>query len=108
MEGTMTKLLKIITGAGSSIVVYLATLLGVLLSQYAPLLISHEPISTPFEWIRLGISAAMAFYLVVGQERGGDDEGKQKNFKRRVANAISHGIAWNSVIGIAGAAASAQ
>ena len=101
MKAFWTKL----TNAGSSIAVYLATLLGILLSQYAPLLLSHAPISTAFQWIRFGISAAMAFYLVVGQEQGGDPDGKAANFKRRIANAISHGMAWNTAIGIAGQAA---
>lgn len=93
--------------AGQSVFVYMATLVGVLLSQYAPLLISHAPIATTFQWIRLAISMGIAFYLVVGQEEGGDSEGKRKNFKRRVANALAHGMSWSSLIGIAGLAAGA-
>lgn len=103
----MKKIWVILTGVASSAVVYFATLLGVLLAQWAPMLIDGSRPST-YSWFRLGISAAVAFYLVVGQEEGGDAEGKRRHLKRRIANAISHGIAWNAVLGIAGAAAGAS
>lgn len=99
------KTIKALLAAGSSLIVYLSTLLGILLSQYAPLLLSHQPISTTFQWIRLAISMAIAFYIMAGQESGGDIEGKAKNFKRRVANAMAHGISWNTIMGIAGQSA---
>lgn len=101
----MTKLWNRIVAGGGSVIVYMSTLLGIMLSQYAPLLLSHGKIDTAFQWIRLGISMGIAFYLMVGQEEGGDAEGKAKNFKRRIANAISHGMAWNTLMGIAGQAA---
>lgn len=87
------------------VAVYAATFLGVLLSQYAPLLLEHGPINTTFEWLRLAISAVIAFYIVVSGESGGDREGKRANVRRRLAAAFAHGIAWNTLVGIAGQAA---
>jgi hypothetical protein len=99
------KALKIVGAAFNAISVYLSTLIGILLSQYAPLLLTHSRLDSAFDFVRLGISAAVAFYVVASQEQGGDEEGKKRNFKKRIANAFSHGIAWNSIMGIAGAAA---
>ena len=101
----MKRITAILGAIWRGAVVYLATLVGIVLSQYAPLLLSHERIDTAFDWFRLGISCLIAFYLVAGQEEGGDEEGKRKHLKRRIANALAHGIAWNSILGIAGTAA---
>lgn len=106
------KWLKKISLAGSSLIIYLCTLLGVLLAQFGPMLATNAPVSLKtYGWFRLCISAGIAFYLVAGQEQDdGSDEaksGKARNLKRRIANAISHGLAYNTVIGLAGAAAQA-
>ena len=101
----MPKLLKVAEGIISAVGVYLATLVGILLSQYAPLLLTHNRLDSTFDFVRLAISAAVAFYVVFSQEQGGDEEGKRKNVGKRLANAFSHGIAWNSIMGIAGTAA---
>lgn len=101
----MKKWLEGLSTAGQSIAVYVATLLGVLLAQYAPLLLTHEKLDSAFDWVRLGISCGVALYLVAGQEEGGEETGKRAHFKRRIANALSHGIAWNTLMGIAGTAA---
>lgn len=100
----MPKLKAFMESLASGFIVYFATLMGVLLSQYAPMLLTHDPITT-FSWVRLGISMAIAFYLVAGQEEGGDIDGKRKHLKRRIANALAHGISWNTIIGIAGISA---
>jgi hypothetical protein len=101
----MKKIVEVFKRIGSGFAVYFATLAGIALAQYAPKLLTHERIDTAFDWMRLGISMLVAFYLVVGQEEGGDEEGKRKHLKRRVANALAHGVAWSSILGIAGQAA---
>ena len=106
----MKKFWIIMTGVGSSVLVYLATLAGIAMAQYAPKLITGEPMSTAFDWMRLAISMMVAFYLVVGQEEGGDEDelarvAKRKHLKRRIANAMAHGLGWSTIIGIAGQAA---
>lgn len=90
---------------GYSVSVYMATLVGIILSQYAPLLLTHERLDSAFDFVRLGISAAVAFYVVANDENGGDEEGKRRNFRKRIASAFAHGVAWNSLMGIAGTAA---
>lgn len=104
----MKKLWTTLTDTGSSILVYLATLTGIVIAQYGPKLLTSERLDTAFDWVRLGISCLIAFYLVVGQEEGGDAEGKKKHLKRRIANALAHGISWNTILGIAGTAAGGQ
>lgn len=107
MGEKLKKFWKWVASWADDLGVYFATLCGVLISQYAPLLLKQGPISAPFEWLRLGISAIVAFYVVISDESGGDREGKRANFKRRVASAFAHGIAWNTLMGIAGQAAGA-
>lgn len=101
----MSRLTKAIGRFFEAFGVYLFTLIGILLSQYAPLLLKQGTIDTPFEMIRLGISAVVAFYIVATDETTDDPEGKKKNLKRRLAHAFTHGFTWNSIIGIAGQAA---
>jgi hypothetical protein len=101
----MPKVITIVKDAFFGVAVYLATLIGILLSQYAPLLLTHARLDTAFDFVRLAISMAVAFYVVASQENGGDEEGKKRNFKKRIANAFSQGVAWNSIMGIAGTAA---
>ena len=101
------KIITIIRNAFYGVAVYVATLIGILLSQYAPLLLTHNRLDSAFDFVRLAISAAVAFYIVANDESGGDEEGKRKNFRKRLGNAFAHGVAWNSIMGIAGAAAGA-
>ena len=86
--------------------VYFFTFLGIVLSQYAPLLLKEGSIDTPFQWIRLGISAAIALYIVVTDETQGDAAGKAANLKKRLSTAFAHGYMWNGLMGLAGQAAS--
>ena len=101
------KLWKVLTTTGSGILVYLCTLAGIFIAQFGPQLVSvdHAISLKAYGAVRLGLSAVMAFYLMVGQETGGDDLGKAKNLKRRLVNALSHGVSWNALIGLAGTAA---
>ncbi len=103
------KWLKAVSIAGGSIVVYLCTLAGIFIAQFGPQLVStdHAISLKTYGIVRLILSAIMAGYIMVGQESGGDDAGKAKNLKRRVINAFNHGLGWNTLIGMAGAAAQA-
>lgn len=102
----MKAFFKALTTTGSSVLVYVFTLLGIFIAQFGPMLVSAQPLSLhTYGIVKLLISMAIAFYIVVGQEEGGDDIGKQKNLKRRIANALSHGISYNALIGLAGQAA---
>jgi hypothetical protein len=101
----MTKFGKFAREIWYAVAVYIATFLGIVLSQYAPLLLTKGKLDNVFDFVRLGISALVAFYVVATQEQGGDEEGKRKNINKRIANAFAHGIAWNSIMGIAGTAA---
>jgi hypothetical protein len=103
----MPKAITILVKAFNAVAVYLATLVGILLSQYAPLLLSHARLDSTFDFVRLAISMAVAFYVVSQHESGGDEDGKKKNINRRLANAFAQGISWNTLMGIAGAAAGA-
>lgn len=102
------KILKVLAGIGKSSAVYFATLAGIFIAQFGPELATKTTLSIhTYGFLRLGISMLIAFYLVVGQEEGGDEEGKRKNFKRRIANALSHGVTYNALIGLAQQAAGA-
>jgi hypothetical protein len=103
----MPKAKKWLADTFEAVGVYFFTFLGIVLSQYAPLLLKQGKIDTPFEWIRLAISAAIAFYIVATNEATGDPDGKRNNLKHRLAHSFAQGYAWNGMIGIAGQAAGA-
>jgi hypothetical protein len=85
--------------------VYLFTFLGIVMSQYAPLLLQKDPIVTSMEWVRLGLSAIMALYIVARDEETGDKAGRRSHIKKRLATAFTHGYAWNGMVGLAVTAA---
>jgi hypothetical protein len=103
----MPRIRKWVGDLFGAIGVYIFTFLGIILSQYAPLLLKQGIIDTPFEWIRLGISGAIAFYIIASDESEGDEEGKKRNLKKRLAHAFTHGYCWNGLLGLAGQAAGA-
>lgn len=104
----MARMRKLLSDLIESIGVYIFTFLGILLSQYAPLLLTQGRIDTAFEWARLGISAAIAFYIVASDEGDGDAAGRARNLKKRLAHAFTHGFTWSGILGIAGQAAGNQ
>jgi len=97
----MVKVRKWLGAVVQAVGVYVFTLLGIMLSQFAPLLMEQGPIQTPFQWIRLFISAGLALYIVASEEgRGNDAEAKAANIKRRLATAFTHGYTWNGLLGL--------
>ena len=81
---------------------YVMTVLGVVISNYIPELGKNSVINVKLDTVRLLLSAVVALMIVGQQETKGDPIGKRKNFIPRMANALAHGIAWNSLIQIAG------
>jgi hypothetical protein len=100
----MTKFRKLLADLFEEAGVYLFTLLGIVLSQYAPLLLQPGAINVSLGWVRFGISAGMALYLVARDEGEGDKEGRSKNLRKRLAGACAAGYMWNGIVGLAGQA----
>ena len=98
----MTKFRRVLGEVFEEIGVYLFTLIGIVLSQYAPMLIQSGEIRLGSQWLRLAVSAGMALYLVAKDESSGDKEGRAANLKKRLASAISSGYMWNGLVGLAG------
>ena len=101
----MTKFKKFWSDLVQGLGIYACTLFGVLLSQYAPLLLRQGRIDSTFQWVRLAISAVVALYVVSSDETQGDQEAKKSNLKRRVHAAFMSGMGWSAIMGIAGQAA---
>ena len=98
----MPKLRAILENIASGVGVYFATFIGILLSQYAPLLLTHGQLDFVFDTVRTVISGVVAFYIVMNDEAGGDLEGKRKNLRKRIGAAFAHGVTWSTLIGIGG------
>ncbi len=96
----MTKVGRFVENLFEGVGVYLFTFMGILLSQYGPMLGKRDPINVKLEWIRLAISAAMALYIVMKDESKGDAEGRKNNLKRRLGKAFSNGVSFNVISGI--------
>jgi len=78
---------------------YLLTVVGILAANYLPLLESGQPIHIDIGFGRVLIAGLVALLLVGYQEqkdagKEGAQDGKRKNWKLRMINALSHGLAW--------------
>lgn len=86
---------------------YALTIVGILASNYLPLLKTTGRIDVSLDMWRVGIAAIVALLIVTKQEaldpadREGAKAGRKKNFGLRMANALSQGIAWNQLIQLA-------
>lgn len=86
---------------------YALTIIGILASNYLPMLKTTGKISVEIDIWRVGIAAIVALLIVVKQEaldtndREASKAGRKKNFGLRMANALSQGIAWNQLIQLA-------
>jgi|SRR6185369_4333052 len=99
--------LKKFFSAWDEILVYLATLLGVILAQVLPPFKAGAPIDPDvFKHGRLFVALLVAFYCVLQEESrvtpGTDPElaraGKRRNLKSRLSTAITHGVTWTTFI----------
>jgi hypothetical protein len=89
---------------------YILTILGIMISNYLPLLKTSGTIHIETDWWRLGISAIVALMLIgrqetlVADENGSIDKakaGRKKKFSLRMFNALSMGMAWAQLIDMA-------
>jgi hypothetical protein len=96
----MTKFRKALTELFEGIGVYVMTFLGMMMAQYGPILMRPADTDLTLQWVRIGASAALAFAIVIQDEKTGDEEGKKANLKRRLSHAFTHGVTWNVIAGI--------
>jgi hypothetical protein len=89
---------------------YILTIVGIVISNYLPLLKTTGTIHIEADWWRLGISAVVALMLIgrqealVADENGSTDKakaGRKKKFSLRMFNALSQGMAWAQLIDMA-------
>jgi hypothetical protein len=92
------------------ILAYILTIIGIIVSNYIPLLKTSGTIHIEADWWRLGISAIVALMLIGKQEalvadnEGSIDKakaGRKKKFSLRMFNALSQGMAWAQLIDMA-------
>lgn len=89
---------------------YFLTIIGIMISNYIPLLKTTGTIHIETDWWRIGISAIVALMIIGRQEtltideNGSTDKakaGRKKKFSLRMFNALSQGMAWAQLIDIA-------
>jgi hypothetical protein len=91
------------------ILAYILTILGIVFSNYLPLLKSPDPINISIGWWRIAL-AAMVALLVIGKqenldidESGSTDKsraGRRKRFWARMMNAFAQGVMWSQIISL--------
>jgi hypothetical protein len=88
---------------------YVLTIVGILLSNYIPLLKTTGIIDIKMDWFRIGISAIVAIMIIGKQESLELDEtgskekskaGRKKRFSIRMFNALAQGISWSTIMNI--------
>jgi hypothetical protein len=95
----MKKIWKWIVDVSDDVLAYLLTVVGILASNYIPMLQTGEHINIELSIGRVIIAGLVALLLVGWQENKGDDKvGKKANFKLRMINAVAHGLAWPTVL----------
>ena len=86
---------------------YVLTIVGILASNYLPLLKTGGAITFDLAWQRLALSAIVALLIIGKQEQiTGDDKerskaGRRRNFGPRMINALAQGLAWAQIMNVA-------
>jgi hypothetical protein len=89
---------------------YFLTIIGIMISNYLPLLKTTGTIHIETDWWRIGISAVVALMIIgkqetlIADENGSTDKakaGRKKKFTLRMFNALSQGMAWAQLIDMA-------
>jgi hypothetical protein len=89
---------------------YFLTIVGIMISNYIPLLKTTGTIHIEADWWRIGISSIVALMIIGRQETLTADEdgstdkakaGRKKKFSLRMFNALSQGMAWAQLIDMA-------
>ena len=92
-----------IIDVADDILAYVLTVVGILVSNYLPVLKTTGHIDVSLDWWRIAIASLVALMIVAQQEHvdptvPGAKAGKRSNFGKRMGNALAHGIAWNQVM----------
>jgi hypothetical protein len=102
---------KLIGDVLDDVLAYILTVVGILLSNALPLMKSNEPFTLDIGAVRIVVALLVAFLFVTDQESLGvkDAEGKaiaksgrRKNFRKRMANALSQGFMWAQIMNVVG------
>ncbi len=80
------------------IIIYLAVVAGVLLTESILDIERTQELVFRFSWGRFIVSALVAAFFMSQFESGGDLKGKQKNLIRRISHAFSQGAALRGII----------
>lgn len=89
------------------VLAYVLTIVGILLSNYVPLLKETGAMDIHIDPWRVGIASLVAILVVAKQESLDPNDhdaakaGRRRNFGQRMAAALSHGIAWNQIMQMA-------
>lgn len=93
------------------VLAYILTVVGILFSNAVPLLKSNEPLDLDMGTMRIVAACIVAILFVSNQESVGEvegetkakaKEGRRKNFKKRMINALSQGFMWSQVMNMVG------
>lgn len=94
------------------ILAYVLTVVGILFSNAIPLLKTNEPLTIDIGYMRIVAACIVALLFVTNQEKLIADpetgskviakQGRKKNFKARMINALSQGFMWSQVMNMVG------
>jgi hypothetical protein len=89
------------------VLAYALTIIGILFANYVPMLKGTGTINLKIEMGRILVAAVVALIIIGKQEylpnsNADTRAGRRKNFVQRMVNALSQGIAWDTIIGMAG------
>jgi len=84
-------------GDGCSI--YFLAVVGVFMAPYINLMGEGEKFTIELDWNVLAVALVVALMIVWEEERGGDIDGKIKNWRRRAKAALFAGAFWYSILG---------
>lgn len=110
----MTKLKKFFAWLGDildDVFAYVLTVVGILFSNAVPMLKANEPIVLDFGLLRIVVAMIVALLFVSDQETLGKIEGetktvakqgRRKNFRKRMTNALAQGVMWAQIMNMVG------
>lgn len=110
----MAKLKKFFAWLGDildDILAYVLTVVGILFSNAVPMLKANEPIVLDFGLLRIVVAMIVALLFVSDQETLGKidgetkavaKQGRRKNFRKRMTNALAQGVMWAQIMNMVG------
>ena len=100
----MKKFWKDVLEIADDVLAYVLTVIGILFSNALTLMSSNEPFTLDLGAWRIAAAMVIAFVFVGRQEQIKPDdngnkvasrEGRRRNFKTRMVNALAHGFMWS-------------